>query len=715
MGFIAWVSQRSIYPWGAAGAVKVCVRRTALALSLIAIAAPLGISLSVGSVAHAATPDAPAGLTATADGYTGINLSWDEPTDDGGQAIEGYRIEFQRKTGSQTWGGWEVLAENTGSIDRTHRHELAAGSTRRYRVFAINTDGRSPASNLAEAGTDAPEVRIAQFPATAEEGDTLVFTLSRPAGATSHLMHVVLWVSAKGGVYNSETGVSQRIGDRWYQRYGMEFEKGGATTKAEIATHGNRVIGRGGDVHVMLGSQSDFGVFYEDVRRWERMRIVTGSPNEAAVTVNDSETATWTISVSPESTAEADTETVRATLSIGQGRTFAEDQTLNLTFGGTATKGTDYTVASDSLTVPAGQRSVGFDIEIADNPETEQEETLVVGATHEGAAIVDQGSSPAQAALTIRNGSEPGLPGQVRGVRARAIGARAIETSWEAPKTNGAAITGYLIDVSTDDGENWSERASSILPSFRQFPLTAKTQRHYRIAAVNSVGTGPWSDLAGAVTSQQAVWLQGATEAQEGDELTFTVKRESVSKGWTFVVLRVTDTNGVLAGTSGLLDAGGGRKLMVLGRGVTESTFQVRTRANGNAEGGTVNVSIVEHNFYDLDDPTSVTVEVANPGTSQQVSTSSLSVADGEATEGDDATLDFVVTLDPAASTEVTVDYATSDGTATAGEDYTMADGSLTPRQIVTPRLPYARMQEAYEMAYHREKTMLGVIFQWGK
>ena len=42
-----------------------------------------------------------------------------------------------------------------------------------------------------------------------------------------------------------------------------------------------------------------------------------------------------------------------------------------------------------------------------------------------------------------------------------------------------------------------------------------------------------------------------------------------------------------------------------------------------------------------------------------------------------------------------------------------MADGSLTPSQIVTHRLHYSGMKEAYEMAYHREKTMLGVIFRW--
>ena len=56
----------------------------------------------------------------------------------------------------------------------------------------------------------------------------------------------------------------------------------------------------------------------------------------------------------------------------------------------------------------------------------------------------------------------------------------------------------------------------------------------------------------------------------------------------------------------------------------------------------------------------------------------SLSVADGEATGGDDATLDFVVTLDPAATEEVAVDYATQDGTATAGSDYTTTSGTLT-------------------------------------
>ena len=56
----------------------------------------------------------------------------------------------------------------------------------------------------------------------------------------------------------------------------------------------------------------------------------------------------------------------------------------------------------------------------------------------------------------------------------------------------------------------------------------------------------------------------------------------------------------------------------------------------------------------------------------------SLSVDDTKATEAAGGTMDFTVTLSRAASETVTVDYATSDETATAGADYTAASGTLT-------------------------------------
>ena len=55
-----------------------------------------------------------------------------------------------------------------------------------------------------------------------------------------------------------------------------------------------------------------------------------------------------------------------------------------------------------------------------------------------------------------------------------------------------------------------------------------------------------------------------------------------------------------------------------------------------------------------------------------------LAVADAEVQEAANATLAFAVTLSRAPSSTVTVDYATSDGTAAAGSDYTATSGTLT-------------------------------------
>ena len=62
----------------------------------------------------------------------------------------------------------------------------------------------------------------------------------------------------------------------------------------------------------------------------------------------------------------------------------------------------------------------------------------------------------------------------------------------------------------------------------------------------------------------------------------------------------------------------------------------------------------------------------------QSKRSSALAVADAEATEGEDATLDFTVSLDGNPGSDVTVDYETRDGTATAGSDYTEMTGTLT-------------------------------------
>ena len=98
------------------------------------------------------TPGAPTSLTATANGQTQIDLSWDAPSSNGGADITGYRIEVSSNGGT----GWSDRVTNTGNGNTTYSHTgLAPGSTRHYRLSAINSAEAGNASNVASATTDA--------------------------------------------------------------------------------------------------------------------------------------------------------------------------------------------------------------------------------------------------------------------------------------------------------------------------------------------------------------------------------------------------------------------------------------------------------------------------------------------------------------------------------------------------------------------------------
>ena len=97
-------------------------------------------------------PGAPTGLTATANGSAQIDLSWTAPADNGGRVITGYKIEVSSDAGN----AWTTHLADTTSADTTYEHTgLAAGTTRHYRVSAINTIGTSAASNVDDATTGA--------------------------------------------------------------------------------------------------------------------------------------------------------------------------------------------------------------------------------------------------------------------------------------------------------------------------------------------------------------------------------------------------------------------------------------------------------------------------------------------------------------------------------------------------------------------------------
>ena len=70
--------------------------------------------------------------------------------------------------------------------------------------------------------------------------------------------------------------------------------------------------------------------------------------------------------------------------------TFAAEQTITLTFTGSAEKGTDYQVSTEQLTLPASEHSVTATVTAEDDTVDEDNETILVSATHAGADVGTQ-------------------------------------------------------------------------------------------------------------------------------------------------------------------------------------------------------------------------------------------------------------------------------------------------------------------------------------
>ncbi len=107
----------------------------------------------VSAITDATVPDAPTGLVATAVAPTQIDLFWAAPAYDGGAPVTGYRIEV-----SENGTAWTDLVVNTGSRATVFSHTgLLPGSTRHYRVSAINRVGAGAPSVSASAETRRPQ------------------------------------------------------------------------------------------------------------------------------------------------------------------------------------------------------------------------------------------------------------------------------------------------------------------------------------------------------------------------------------------------------------------------------------------------------------------------------------------------------------------------------------------------------------------------------
>ena len=129
--------------------------------------------------------------------------------------------------------------------------------------------------------------------------------------------------------------------------------------------------------------------------------VTAGMTTTTTVTITDQTAAAqFTLTLNPATVVEG--ETADVTVAITNGVTFATAQTLTLSFSGSATQGSDYTVNSPTLLLLAEQPSATTTLRVLDDVDTENAETISVAAHHGTTPI------PAQTA-TIPASDQPAI------------------------------------------------------------------------------------------------------------------------------------------------------------------------------------------------------------------------------------------------------------------------------------------------------------------
>ena len=404
-----------------------------------------------GAITQRGVPDAPGRLTAAARGTSVIELRWRAPSPSGTAAVTGYRIQSS-STGT---GGWRDIEVNTRRTRTTYEDtSLSPNTTRYYRVAAISDAGTSDWSNVADATTD--DLTVPGAPTALR---------ATPDGLKGSTQIRLNWSAPSNDGGSPITG------------YRIE-----------------RAVIRGGVWIIHVASTGSATTSYLDTglspntTRFYRVRALNAQGHG-----------------DPSNVAEGTTNAARP------------GQPENLR--ARATGPTSITLAWETPANDGGERITGYTIRrrgSSDGPWI----TIVPNTGLTATTFTNTGLQPAtsywyQVAAINRVG--PGqwsfeaststyaqAPGAPFNLTALAVGTSRIDLSWSAPRnTGGAPILGYRIEASDDERRTWRiirRNTNSTGTTFSDVNLQPATTRYYRVAAINTAGTGPFSNFTSATT-----------------------------------------------------------------------------------------------------------------------------------------------------------------------------------------------------------------------
>ena len=513
-----------------------------------------GTPSNVASASTAALrPGAPQRLTARARGTSEIVLSWTRPASDGGSPVTGYRIEWSR-TGT---GGWTLLVANITATTYTD-DDLRPNTTRHYRVLAINRAGRrSEWSNTDHATTEvdfpgAP-TGLTVRPGGVGGSDQLLLTWSRPADdggseivgyrierSTTRFGNWVPLATNTGSADRAYTDGNLSPATTWFYRVSAINGKGPGppssvaegTTNAAPPGPPQNVRARSTGPHSILLAwdppETDGG---ERITGYAIQRIGPNDNNWITHRSNTGTTATTFTDTGLEPVTRYQYR-VAAINRRGRGEWAPSPPDLPATVithadkAGAPTGLTARAVGTARIDLAwnaprytGGVSIIGYRIETSDDggatwtilrrntnstTTTFSDVNLRPATTRHYRVAARNLAGDGAWSNTARATTDATLPGVPRRLSAEAVGTSQITLSWQAPSDNGGArITGYRIEVSADGGRSWEDLVANTRTNatvYTHSGLAPASTRHYRVSAVNRIGVGDPSRVAGSTT-----------------------------------------------------------------------------------------------------------------------------------------------------------------------------------------------------------------------
>ena len=346
-------------------------------------------SATIRGATASTSPGPPTGLMATANGQTRIDLSWTAPSIDGGSDITGYRLEV-----SQDGSSWSDLVSNTRSTATRYAHTgLRGGSTRHYRVSAINSAGTGPVSNVDFAAT-----AVALAPDLVVERPTV--SESAPSAGARFTLNAT--------VRNQGNGRSDSTTLRYYRSTDPTITTGDTAVGTDSVS---RLDASGsGAESISLTAPSTAGTYYYGV-------CVDAVSGESDTTNDCSPAVTVTVGAAPAPDLVVDTPTVD-TSAPAAGASFTLSATVRNQGSGRSDSTTLRYYQSTDQTISTADTAVGTDSVFRLNASASGDESISLTApstpgTYYYGACVDAVSGESDtanncsAAVTVTVGAAP--------------------------------------------------------------------------------------------------------------------------------------------------------------------------------------------------------------------------------------------------------------------------------------------------------------------